>query len=222
MGARQLPPPSVEPATGGGRIDASRARIRSPAELRDVPACVEQYVGDGAAHLGRGSQHAHVVPIYQHGTSTPEGAIHSSCQTRAKSLHTAPQRRRSVCLDDQVRVIGLQRIVHESEPASLTCSCETRLDFANEADPSQGRRSGHDPERHMTRMTSEKGTAFAMSDSSTRKPLATRARSPAAVCARCEERKFSLPGSTHFSVDYGDVFFECQRERSSTRTVRIA
>ena len=116
--------PAVEPARGRERVEQPRRRERLHelallAESRDalgrMPARIEQHVGERIPHLLRRLQQAQVISLEEHRPGAPQRPVHRAREPRRKRHHPAPERIAIVGLDDQVRVIVLDRVVDEPE-----------------------------------------------------------------------------------------------------------
>ena len=101
--------------------------------LRRMPARIEQHVGERVPHLLRRLQHAQVIALEEHRPGAPERPVHRAREPRRKRHHPAPERLPIVGLDDQMRVIVLDRVVDEPEVAALAGLAERRLHLAHDA-----------------------------------------------------------------------------------------
>jgi hypothetical protein len=66
--------------------------------------------------LARGRQHSHVVAVSEDTAATIRDAVHGAGQPGTDRFHTASERLAVVGLDDEVCVIALERIVHQTKP----------------------------------------------------------------------------------------------------------
>jgi len=118
-------------ARSSRRRDAPWWSARRPA-LRQVPACIEKHVGQGAAHLARGAQAAVVVAAVEHGPAAAAHPIHGARESGADAHHAAGECSLPVCLDDQVRMVSLARQVPRQRRADLR---PRRSSFLSPRDP---------------------------------------------------------------------------------------
>ena len=111
-------PPAIEPAPRGGRIDEGLPGERS-SPLREVPPRVEEHVRQGVADLTGCPQHVEVVAVREHWAATAEDPVDGPCQARADRLHARGQIVGARGLDDQVQVVGLDRVMDDAEARAL-------------------------------------------------------------------------------------------------------
>jgi hypothetical protein len=98
-----------------------------------MPARVQQHVHKRMAHLARRAQDAHVVAVREHGPRALEDPVHGSREPRTDCLHAAPERISARGLDDQMRVVALERVVRKPELAAFAARSERVLELAHEA-----------------------------------------------------------------------------------------
>ncbi len=77
-----------------------------------MPRRVEQDVAHRVPNLAWGLQDPHVVPVCQQATPPAERAPHCPGHPPAERLHPATECMPIICLDDEVRVIPQERVVH--------------------------------------------------------------------------------------------------------------
>jgi hypothetical protein len=106
--------PTVEPTGGGGGIETYGLRHGRP-NGHSVAPRVQENVAKRIAHLSRGWKEPHVVAIGENATAATEDTIHGTGETRADRHHAASECGAVLRLDDEVRVISLERVVHEAE-----------------------------------------------------------------------------------------------------------
>jgi hypothetical protein len=75
-----------------------------------------------------------VIALGEHLSGTPEGPVHRAREPGRERLHPAPARILVVGLDEEVRVIVLDRVVHEPEVPRFTRIAERSLELAHEAE----------------------------------------------------------------------------------------
>ena len=69
-----------------------------------------------------------VAPV-QHRPATPEHAIHRARESRTDALHPAAERVFAMGLHDQVDVLLLEEVVHDTKPALRPRLCERASPF---------------------------------------------------------------------------------------------
>jgi hypothetical protein len=104
-----------------------------------MPTRVQQHVGERPPHLARRAQRAVVVAAVEHRAAPPAHAVHRPREPRGDALLTVREGLLAVRLHDQVRVIALERVVRDSEAASLARLGQGALPFLHERDRSQRR-----------------------------------------------------------------------------------
>ena len=117
----------------GWRPSAASRRTSAPSSRRrdvrwrrarrsgssQVSACIEQDVGEGPAHLARRAQAAVVVAAVEHRPAAATHPIDGAREPGANAHHAAGERLLAVRLDDQVRVVSLERVVRDTEASAL-------------------------------------------------------------------------------------------------------
>jgi len=83
-------------------------------------------------HLEWRSQHPDVVAIVEHGAGTIGDAVHRPRRAGADGFHSATRRLAVLRLDDEVRVVAPQRIMHEAEAGPDATVGEGALDRVND------------------------------------------------------------------------------------------
>ena len=73
-----------------------------------------------------------MVAVVEHAARSPRNAVDRAGEARADRLHAAPERVAIPRLDDQVRVISLQRVVDEAEAGTGAAAREGPLDLADD------------------------------------------------------------------------------------------
>ena len=84
-----------------------------------VPPRVEEYVGDCVADFARRLEDAQVIALDEDRSRPAEGAIDGPSQTRPDRFHPPRQRFRPSGLHDEMRVVALQGVVHDSKIAAF-------------------------------------------------------------------------------------------------------
>ena len=79
-------------------------------DLSPVLPRIEEHVGERISNLAWGSEQAVVVAPFEDGSTPSTDSIHEACEPRADALHAVRKRPRVARLDDQMRVIPLQRV----------------------------------------------------------------------------------------------------------------
>src|SRR5262245_13454996 len=100
--------------------------------LREVPSRVQQDVRERAPYLARTAETPVVVAAVEHGPAPTARAIHRSRQPRCDALHPARERVFAMRLDDQMRVVSLERVVRDAEAALLARLRERAAPLAHE------------------------------------------------------------------------------------------
>jgi hypothetical protein len=104
-----------------------------------VLAHVEEHVGERIPHLPWRAQSLQVVPTEQHAAFAPEDSIHRPRDPRANRLHPSRESFLSRRLHDQMKMIALDRVVTDPEPASFANFAQAGSKRAQEATAAQGR-----------------------------------------------------------------------------------
>ena len=101
-------PPAVELAARGGRVDLHWRRVTSP--LLEMLSNVEKYVAKRNAHLPRRREELNVIAARYHLAPAPKDPVHSLRKSRSNRLHPPRQGILSLGLDDQMKMIVLDRV----------------------------------------------------------------------------------------------------------------
>ena len=142
--------PAVEPATRRTRVDA-RGRVEPPPELCRVPSRVQEHVRKSVPHLAGRSKNVEVIAIDEHRTTKTEDPVHGAREARSDGLHPRCEVLAARRLHDQMRVIGLDRVVHDSEAPALARGVHASLELTDESHVAQRRKPGARLQRHMAR-----------------------------------------------------------------------
>jgi hypothetical protein len=108
----QAPGPALEPAPGRGVIDRRDVR-QGPAGPRQVPAGVEEHVGNRIPDLAWCPQHVDVTAVGEGLPGSPEHPIHRPREARHDRLEPQGEIPGARRLDQQVHVVALHRVVDE-------------------------------------------------------------------------------------------------------------
>ena len=119
--------------------------------LNEVLANVEKHVAKGVAYLGGRSEKLKVESPRDHPPTSLEDPIDRPCESRRDRLHAARQRIRGLGLDDEMKMIILNRIFYESEVPALTRLRKGSSHLENQRSTAKAREPIHDPQRHMRR-----------------------------------------------------------------------
>jgi hypothetical protein len=114
---------------------------------------VLQYVEEGSPNLERRAQCASMIPIRKHGTAPPDAHVQAPGQAHREPLHRARKRALSLCLDDEVKMIGLNGVLHEPYPEPLPGSSESREHKPRERPVPETREPSPDLHRNVQRMS---------------------------------------------------------------------
>ena len=90
-----------------------------------------------------------MIAIGEHRPTPPRDPVHRPRESGADCLHTAPERVAIARLDDQVRVVPLQRVVHEPKSLAITPDGEGPFDLVNDSDSTQRRNVGAHAQRDV-------------------------------------------------------------------------
>jgi len=97
-----------------------------------------------------------VVAIGENATAATENAIDGTGEPRAYRHHAASECLTVLCLDDEVRVIPLERVVHEAESLAGAAFGKGVLDLADDANRTQRRQAADDTYGHVRRARAAK------------------------------------------------------------------
>ena len=78
-----------------------------------------QDVADRVRHLPWRRERARVVPVREHRTAPSRQRIEALRDANGQPLHSAGQALRAFCLDDEMNVISLNRIVDDAHPEAV-------------------------------------------------------------------------------------------------------
>jgi hypothetical protein len=94
---------------------------------------IEQHVGERIAHAPRRGEHLVVVAVGEHlaGAPATDRPIHGKREQPGEPLRPAPEPDGSIRLDDQMRMIVLDRVVDEPEARARARPTKRSLHFAN-------------------------------------------------------------------------------------------
>jgi hypothetical protein len=137
-----------------------------------------------------------MIPIGEHATVSARGTVHGAREPRGYGVHAAPEGLAVVCLDEQVRVIALERVVHEPEPRTLASGSERTFDLLHDANDTQRRNVIAHPQGDVCGEALERGALQVPHAAILLVPwLAARAITPAAPPLRCVHRQSKLSSS---------------------------
>jgi hypothetical protein len=149
--------------------------------LRAVLAHVQEHVCKRVPHLARGPQDPQVVAVAQHGASASHDAIHDPREPRAKRIHSAAQLHRVRGLDQEVRVIRLDRVLDDAEVAPGAQRPERALELRDQAPAPQRRYSVANLQGDERRMRRRDSFAAAVPNPRPRSRRSTRSASTSAA-----------------------------------------
>ena len=150
-GRRRRRTPTGEPPPRRRRIDRRQAGKRA-AGLREVPARVQQHVGNRVPDLPRRPQHVHVAAIGEHAPSAVKDAVHATREARGDRLHPAREVPSAGRLDDHVHVVVLDRVVNQPKPAPLARLAPASLQLGHQPRSPERRNVLAHLQRDVTRM----------------------------------------------------------------------
>ena len=106
-----------------------------------MATCVQQHVAERAVAFASRPQDADMVAIREHRAAQPRGAIHGPCEARTERHHAATERLAIDRFHDQVRVVALDRVMHEPETRTRTAGPKGALDFVDDRHRAQRRKT---------------------------------------------------------------------------------
>ena len=170
----------------------ARCPRSAPAALPVVLARVQEHVRQRPPHLRRRALQHVVEAVGQNTPPAAEHPVHAARETRRQALHAVRQTLRSRRLDQEVRMVVLNRVVHHPEPGTLRPIAQRLPEGAHEARPAQRRHVVEDAQRDQHRAARRDGAAAAVRD-----PRAADARptgsGPCAAAAGRPELDAGLP-----------------------------
>ncbi len=114
-------------------------------------------------HFARRPQQMMMVAIGEHRSAMSRHPIDGSREPRPDRLHAASERRLIGSLDDEMRVIPLERVVHEPKPRPLAPYRERPLDLAHDRYRPERRHACPHSQRHVRRQRPPEPLAREMS-----------------------------------------------------------
>ncbi len=142
--------PPFEPTRRRCGIEPDACRDGRP-DLRSMMTGVEKDVAKRVMHLTRRRQQSQMVAIGDDRPPPIRDSVHGTCQPRAEHPHPAPEGATIARLDDQVRVIPLQRVVHQPKPRPIARRSERTLDLPHDRHGAKRRNIAPHAEGHMRR-----------------------------------------------------------------------
>ena len=161
-----------------------------------MTARIEKHVSQRMPHLARRAEDVEVKTICQHAARSPEHAIHRPGQARGNGFHPASKLSLACCLDQQVNVIALNRIVNQPEAPAVARRSEAAFLLANELHASQRRQPAPHLQRDVTRKARRERTPRAMRMSRARAALAARTRASSTPARALAKSELQLPNPT--------------------------
>jgi len=171
-------------------------RRRQPA-LRAVLAHVEQHIRQCIPHLARRPKDAQVVTVAQDDAARAEGLVHEPREARSECLHAASELRRAASLDQEMRVIRLERVLDDGEAVARSQTVERSLERMDEAPASKRREAFADLQRDERGMRSRDRRTASMADARSRARRASGTPSPSAARRESERELSVFRLSTH-------------------------
>ena len=214
--------PAVEAPRRRCRIEThARSACRRCVRLCGMPPRIQQHVPQRPVHLARRQQEPEVIALRKHRSLALHDPIDGTCQARADRHHAAAKRCLIARFHDQMRVIPLQRVVHDPELGSLATVGEGAFDHPHDAHVAKRRKTSSQTQRHVRRQRSPEWFACDVRHRRTLAALASGARpSPAPTWGfgqgECELRR----AVRH--LEYGYLYQIVQElSRVSTRYGRV-
>ena len=118
-----------------------------------MPRGVQQHVPDRILDLARRPQDPRVVAIRQQPPAPPKHTPHRPGHPPAQTLHPTTERVLILRLDDEVRVIAQERVVHHPKLPPVAPSRQRLLKRPHERRSPQRRSTFAYPERHVARVS---------------------------------------------------------------------
>lgn len=143
-GRRNASRPTVEPRAGRVRID--------PEDSQTMPPRVVDHVQQRRSHLARSTQCPGVIPIREDGSPAPPQLVQPPRHANEQPLHAARQRSPIAGLGQQVRVVRLDRVLHEPKAEPLRATRERALDHTSLCRPPQTGQASLESHRDVDRM----------------------------------------------------------------------
>jgi hypothetical protein len=92
-------------------------------------AQIVEDVRQRVSRLPRRSDHLLVIAICEYAAAPPEDSIEGSCEPRRDRHHSLRHRTCIARLHQQVRVVLLQRVVHQPKASAIAACTERALDL---------------------------------------------------------------------------------------------
>jgi hypothetical protein len=159
-----------------------------------MPAGIQQDVCDRIPDFARCAQDASVKALGEDRAAATVRPVQRARDTGAERHHAARERRRVGRFDEEVRVRGLQRVVHEAEVTAVAGRREAALERANERDGAQGREAGQKLNGHVCWKAGNDALAPTMPDASVGPALASGTGSGAAPAPAFLQMETKLRG----------------------------
>ena len=141
--------PTGEEGRRGVRIDPGVLTARDASFIAPVLGSVLEDVDDGAADLRRRPQIAGVVAVGDRSPASTGQLVEASGHPHAEALHRAAQCDLIRGLDDEMDVIGLNRVVHDAHAQTLSRLAQGLADRRIQVEPAQIAGSAHHARRHV-------------------------------------------------------------------------
>jgi len=199
-------PPPLEPTPRRGRINTSGPGLRL-----QVSTSIQKHVAHRIPHLGRRPQHHMVKAVQQDTPLPPEHPVHGPRQASSQRIHPSTERTSIIGLDDQVQMVGLDRVVHEPKVLALEHAGKRPLHLPHQSPSAKRRDIGSDLQGHMAGKPRSQRRSPKMGNPRIGTTRASGAFSPAAPTV---EGEFELRRATHHSVDSG-IFIDPSQEKST-------
>ena len=166
--------PAVKPSPRGGEIDASERRTA-------MPRCIQQHVADRIPDLARRPQDPRVVAIRQQPPTPPKHTPHRPGHPPAQTLHPPTERVLILRLDDKVRVVPQERVVHHPKLPPVAPSCQRLLKRPHKRRSPQRRSTFAHPQGHVARIPRRETPPTSVTNQRIRPSLAPRPLAPPAM-----------------------------------------
>ena len=122
--------PAVELAARGGRVDLHWREVTLL--LLEILSYVEKYVAKRIAHLSRRREELYVIAARNHLAPATKSPVHCLRKTRSNRLHSPGQGILRIGLNDQMKMIVLDGVLHQPKVPALTRLGKTPTHFPHQ------------------------------------------------------------------------------------------
>jgi hypothetical protein len=115
----------------------------------DVVSMILQHVEESSTNLLGSTQGPRVVSVQKDSATPTDVRVQSTGEANREALHRARKRALFLCFDDEVKVIALNRILHEPSAEALFRCSERRKDQCRERLLAETRKALSQFHRHV-------------------------------------------------------------------------